>query len=55
MYCLHLERMIFVLFFYTRKRFLKIDLFYAEIKIEKDMWLKSLGLDENKIIGDREK
>ena len=24
-------------------------------KVKKEMWLKSLGLDENKIIGDRKK
>lgn len=24
-------------------------------KLKKEMWLKSLGLDENKIIGDRKK
>lgn len=28
---------------------------YSVIQTEKDMWLKSLRLDENKIIGDREK
>lgn len=26
---------------------------YSVIQTEKEMWLKSLGLDENKIIGDR--
>lgn len=28
---------------------------YSVIQTEKEMWLKSLGLDENKIIGDIEK
>ena len=28
---------------------------YSVIQTEKEMWLKSLGLDENKIIGDRKK
>lgn len=28
---------------------------YSVIQTEKEMWLKSLGLDENKIIDDREK
>ena len=28
---------------------------YSVIQTEKEMWLKSLGLDESKIIGDREK
>ena len=28
---------------------------YSVIRTEKEMWLKSLGLDENKIIDDREK
>ena len=28
---------------------------YSVIQTEKEMWLTSLGLDENKIIDDREK
>ena len=33
----------------------KDKVMYSVIQTEKEMWLKSLGLDENKIIDDREK